>query len=171
MNTSHRWAFESDSLGKSFLLDGRTGNVFAQPATIGKAYMLKLVHQVDDKIHARSTGPYSKVTQQPLRGRSKRGGQRIGEMEAWALEGFGAAHTLQEMFTLKSDDMLGRNDLLDAIIEGRSIPNSPSDLPEACRLLLWELRALCVRTQILHTTLFSSTGSSQATVSLVQHSE
>nr|YP_010932535.1 RNA polymerase beta subunit [Klebsormidium crenulatum]WKT06349.1 RNA polymerase beta subunit [Klebsormidium crenulatum] len=154
--TSHRWAFESDSLGKSHLLDGRTGDVFEQPATIGKAYMLKLVHQVDDKIHARSTGPYSKVTQQPLRGRSKKGGQRIGEMEAWALEGFGAANTLQEMFTLKSDDMLGRNNLLNAIIEGRPIPHSPSDLPEACRLLLWELRALCVRTHILHTTIFYS---------------
>ena len=167
-HTSHRWAFESDSLGKSHLLDGRTGNRFEQPATVGKAYMLKLVHQVDDKIHARSTGPYSKVTQQPLRGRSKRGGQRIGEMEAWALEGFGAAHTLQEMFTLKSDDMLGRNKLLNAIVEGQSIPHSPSDLPEACRLLLWELRALCVRTQIFHTTLFSSTGSSQARVPLTQ---
>ena len=157
-HTFHRWVFESDSLGKSYLLDGRTGDVFKQPATVGKAYMLKLVHQVDDKIHARSTGPYSKVTQQPLRGRSKRGGQRIGEMEAWALEGFGAANTLQEMFTLKSDDMLGRNKLLNTIIEGRPIPSSPSDLPEACRLLLWELRALCVRTQILHTNLFSSLG-------------
>ena len=155
-HTSHRWVFEADSLGKSYLFDGRTGDVLKQPATVGKAYMLKLVHQVDDKIHARSTGPYSKVTQQPLRGRSKRGGQRIGEMEAWALEGFGAANTLQEMFTLKSDDMLGRNKLLNTIIEGRPIPSSPSDLPEACRLLLWELRALCVRTQILHTTLFSS---------------
>nr|WKT06569.1 RNA polymerase beta subunit [Klebsormidium dissectum]WKT07657.1 RNA polymerase beta subunit [Klebsormidium sp. SEV1-VF17pt] len=155
-STSHRWVFESDSLGKSNLIDGRTGETFKQPATVGKAYMLKLVHQVDDKIHARSTGPYSTVTQQPLRGRSKRGGQRIGEMEAWALEGYGAANTLQEMFTLKSDDMLGRNNLLNTIIEGGPIPHSPSDLPEACRLLLWELRALCVRTQILHTALFSS---------------
>ena len=104
--------------------------------------MLKLVHLVDDKIHARSTGPYSLVTQQPLGGRAKHGGQRLGEMEVWALEGFGAAYTLQELLTVKSDDMKGRNETLNAIIKGNSIPKPGT--PESFKVLIRELQSLCL---------------------------
>jgi DNA-directed RNA polymerase subunit beta len=107
---------------------------------VGKAYMLKLVHLVDDKIHARSTGPYSLVTQQPLGGKAQQGGQRFGEMEVWALEAFGAAYTLQELLTVKSDDMQGRNDALNAIVKGKSIP-SPGT-PESFKVLMRELQSL-----------------------------
>jgi DNA-directed RNA polymerase subunit beta len=93
------------------------------PVTIGNAYMLKLIHLVDDKMHARATGPYSLITQQPLRGKAQHGGQRFGEMEVWALEGFGAAFTLKELLTIKSDDMEGRNETLNAIVKGQQIPN------------------------------------------------
>jgi DNA-directed RNA polymerase subunit beta len=103
--------------------------------------MLKLVHMVDEKIHARSIGPYSFITQQPLKGRSKHGGQRLGEMEVWALEGFGAAYTLQEMLTVKSDDMNGRNATFKAIVRGTSFPLSSP--PESFKLLAYELRSLC----------------------------
>jgi DNA-directed RNA polymerase subunit beta len=122
------------------LIDGRTGDPFENPVTVGKAYMLKLVHLVDDKIHARSTGPYSLVTQQPLGGKSQHGGQRFGEMEVWALEAFGAAHTLQELLTVKSDDMQGRNDALNAIVKGRPIPKS--GIPESFKVLMRELQAI-----------------------------
>lgn len=140
--TGYRWLFEADSPGKTFLFDGRTGEVFDQPVTVGFAYMLKLVHLVDDKIHARSTGPYSLVTQQPLGGRAKHGGQRLGEMEVWALEGFGAAYTLQELLTVKSDNMQGRNDALNAIIKGRPIPKPGT--PESFKVLIRELQSLCL---------------------------
>lgn len=106
------WLFDPNFPGKVRLFDGRTGQCFQQPVTVGKAYILKLIHLVDEKIHSRTVGPYSLITQQPLRGRSKRGGQRLGEMEVWALEGFGASYTLQEMMTYKSDDMLGRHQLV-----------------------------------------------------------
>jgi DNA-directed RNA polymerase, beta subunit/140 kD subunit len=135
------WLFEPDSPGKSRLFDGRTGQAFDQPVTVGKAYMLKLIHQVDDKIHARSTGPYALVTQQPLRGRANNGGQRIGEMEVWAIEGFGAANILQEMLTIKSDHITARSKVLGAIVSGESIPK-PLGPPECFRLLVRELRCL-----------------------------
>ena len=124
------------------LRDGRTGQFFENPITIGRAYMLKLVHLVDDKIHARSTGPYSLVTQQPLGGRAQQGGQRLGEMEVWALEAFGAAYTLQELLTIKSDDMQGRNETLNAIVKGLPIPKP--GIPESFKVLMRELQALCL---------------------------
>ena len=140
--TGYRWLFEPDTPGKIFLFDGRTGEPFDQPVTVGYAYMLKLVHLVDDKIHARSTGPYSLVTQQPLGGRAKHGGQRLGEMEVWALEGFGAAYTLQELLTVKSDNMQGRNEALNAIIKGRPLPKPGT--PESFKVLIRELQSLCL---------------------------
>nr|YP_009041047.1 RpoB [Tetraphis pellucida]AIB08532.1 RpoB [Tetraphis pellucida] len=139
--TGNPWLFESENAGKSRLLDGRTGEIFEQPVTAGKAYMLKLIHQVDDKIHARSSGPYALVTQQPLRGRSRRGGQRVGEMEVWALEGFGVAYILQEMLTIKSDHIHARYEVLGAIVTGEPIPK-PKTAPESFRLLVRELRSL-----------------------------
>jgi DNA-directed RNA polymerase subunit beta len=134
------WLFDPDEPGKTQVYDGRTGEPFDRPITVGKAYMLKLVHLVDDKIHARSTGPYSLVTQQPLGGKAQQGGQRFGEMEVWALEAFGAAYTLQELLTVKSDDMQGRNDALNAIVKGKSIP-SPGT-PESFKVLMRELQSL-----------------------------
>jgi DNA-directed RNA polymerase subunit beta len=132
--TGHDWLFDEDNPGKTTVMDGRTGEAFDRPVTVGKAYMLKLVHLVDDKIHARSTGPYSLVTQQPLGGKAQQGGQRFGEMEVWALEAFGAAYTLQELLTVKSDDMQGRNEALNAIVKGKSIPRPGT--PESCYVLL-----------------------------------
>nr|YP_009392055.1 RNA polymerase b-subunit [Periphykon beckeri]ARW60403.1 RNA polymerase b-subunit [Periphykon beckeri] len=134
------WLFSSDYPGKVMLFDGRTGEKFDNPVTVGKAYMLKLVHLVDDKIHARSTGPYSLVTQQPLGGRAQHGGQRLGEMEVWALEAFGAAYTLQELLTVKSDDMQGRNEALNAIVKGKPIPKPGT--PESFKVLMRELQSL-----------------------------
>ena len=124
------------------LKDGRTGENFDNAITVGKAYMLKLVHLVDDKIHARSIGPYSLITQQPLGGKARQGGQRFGEMEVWALEAYGASHILQELLTLKSDDIDGRTETFSAIVEGRKIPK-PS-IPESFRVLLRELQALAI---------------------------
>jgi DNA-directed RNA polymerase subunit beta len=137
---SKPWIFDKHEPGKTTVYDGRTGEAFDRPVTVGKAYMLKLVHLVDDKIHARSTGPYSLVTQQPLGGKAQQGGQRFGEMEVWALEAFGAAYTLQELLTVKSDDMQGRNDALNAIVKGKSIP-SPGT-PESFKVLMRELQSL-----------------------------
>ena len=134
------WLFNPYSPGKMVLIDGRTGKEFENPITIGNAYILKLIHLVDKKIHARATGPYSLVTQQPLGGKANKGGQRFGEMEVWALEGFGAAYTLQELLTLKSDDMQGRNDTLIAIVRGEKIPKP--GVPESFRVLLQELRCI-----------------------------
>jgi DNA-directed RNA polymerase subunit beta len=136
------WLFSPNYPGKVLLRDGLTGQYFQNPITIGKAYMLKLVHLVDDKIHARSTGPYSLVTQQPLGGRAQQGGQRLGEMEVWALEAFGAAYTLQELLTIKSDDMQGRNETLNSIVKGRPIPRPGT--PESFKVLMRELQALCL---------------------------
>ena len=136
------WIFAPEHPGKMVLRDGRTGQPFENPITIGQAYMLKLVHLVDDKIHARSTGPYSLVTQQPLGGRAQQGGQRLGEMEVWALEAFGAAYTLQELLTIKADDMQGRNETLNAIVKGLPIPRP--GLPESFKVLVRELQALCL---------------------------
>jgi len=136
------WIFSNRHPGKIILRDGRTGKNFDNPVTVGHAYMLKLIHLVDDKIHARSTGPYSLVTQQPLGGRAQQGGQRLGEMEVWALEAFGAAYTLQELLTIKSDDMRGRNETLNAIVKGLPIPRP--GIPESFKVLMRELQALCL---------------------------
>jgi DNA-directed RNA polymerase subunit beta len=135
-----KWIFNSITPGRVYLTDGRSGESFHNPVTVCKSYMLKLVHQVDDKIHARSTGPYSLVTQQPLGGRSRKGGQRFGEMEVWALEAFGAAYTLQELLTIKSDDIFGRNATLNSIVKGLPIPKA--GIPESFKVLLLELQAL-----------------------------
>ena len=126
--------------GKSILYDGRTGEPFDKPVTVGVQYMLKLHHLVDDKIHARSTGPYSLVTQQPLGGKAQFGGQRFGEMEVWALEAYGAAYTLQEMLTVKSDDVVGRVKTYEAIVKGENIPEP--GIPEGFKVLIKELQAL-----------------------------
>jgi DNA-directed RNA polymerase subunit beta len=134
------WLFNPYSPGKIVLLDGRTGKEFDNPITIGNAYMLKLIHLVDDKMHSRATGPYSLVTQQPLGGKAQHGGQRFGEMEVWALEGFGASFTLKEILTIKSDDMQGRNETLNSIIKGHVIPTS--GIPESFKVLVQELRSI-----------------------------
>jgi DNA-directed RNA polymerase subunit beta len=139
-DTDKDWVFDPENPGKIKVYDGRTGEPFDRPVTVGKAYMLKLVHLVDDKIHARSTGPYSLVTQQPLGGKAQQGGQRFGEMEVWALEAFGAAYTLQELLTVKSDDMQGRNEALNAIVKGKSIPRPGT--PESFKVLMRELQSL-----------------------------
>ncbi|TAO06398.1 MAG: DNA-directed RNA polymerase subunit beta [Phormidium sp. SL48-SHIP] len=140
--TGKDWVYNPQNAGKIQVYDGRSGEPFDQPVTVGKAYMLKLVHLVDDKIHARSTGPYSLVTQQPLGGKAQQGGQRFGEMEVWALEAFGAAYTLQELLTVKSDDMQGRNEALNAIVKGKAIPRPGT--PESFKVLMRELQSLCL---------------------------
>ena len=126
--------------GKRWLRDGRTGEIFDNPIIVGVMYMLKLHHLVDDKIHARSTGPYSLVTQQPLGGKAQFGGQRFGEMEVWALEAYGAAYTLQEMLTVKSDDVVGRVKTYEAIVKGENIPEP--GVPESFKVLVKELQSL-----------------------------
>lgn len=125
---------------KTYLCDGGTGEQFDQPATVGVTYMLKLGHMVEDKMHARSIGPYSLITQQPLGGKAQFGGQRFGEMEVWALEGFGAAHILQEILTIKSDDVIGRSKAYEAIVKGEPMPQP--GIPESLNVLLHELRGL-----------------------------
>jgi len=141
LKTGQKWLFDPNFPGKTRLFDGRTGQCFDQLVTVGQPYMLKLVHLVDDKIHARSTGPYSLVTQQPLGGRSKHGGQRLGEMEVWALEGFGAAYTLQELLTIKSDDIQGRHQVINAILTDAPITLGT---PESFKVLIRELQSLCL---------------------------
>jgi DNA-directed RNA polymerase subunit beta len=126
--------------GRTFLIDGGTGEHFDQPATVGMIYMLKLGHMVDDKMHARSIGPYSLITQQPLGGKAQFGGQRFGEMEVWALEAFGAANILQEILTVKSDDVIGRAKAYEAIVKGDNMPTP--GIPESFNVLLHELRGL-----------------------------
>ena len=133
--------------GKVRLFDGRTGEPFEQKVTVGYMYILKLLHLVDDKIHARSTGPYSLVTQQPLGGKAQFGGQRFGEMEVWALEAYGAAYTLQEMLTIKSDDTVGRVKAYEAIVKGENIAE-PS-IPESFKVLLKEMQSLALDVHVL----------------------
>jgi len=140
LQTNKPWLFNTYCPGKVILTDGRTGENFDNPILVGKSYILKLIHLVDDKIHARATGPYSLVTQQPVGGKSQHGGQRFGEMEVWALEAFGSAYTLQELLTVKSDDMEGRNEVLNAIVKGQPIPKP--GIPESFKVLLRELQAL-----------------------------
>ena len=141
----------ASSNGKTILYDGRTGDPFDKPITVGVMYMLKLHHLVDDKIHARSTGPYSLVTQQPLGGKAQFGGQRFGEMEVWALEAYGASHTLQEMLTVKSDDVVGRIKTYESIVKGENIPEP--GVPAGFKVLIKELQSLG-----LDVRLYSETG-------------
>ena len=133
--------------GKTVVYDGRTGEPFDRPITVGVMYMLKLHHLVDDKIHARSTGPYSLVTQQPLGGKAQFGGQRFGEMEVWALEAYGAAYTLQEMLTVKSDDVVGRVKTYEAIVKGENVPEP--GVPEGFKVLVKELQSLGLDIKLL----------------------
>ncbi len=133
--------------GKTILYDGRTGEAFDSPVTVGVMYFLKLHHLVDDKIHARSTGPYSLVTQQPLGGKAQFGGQRFGEMEVWALEAYGAAYTLQEILTVKSDDVVGRVKTYEAIVKGHNVPQSGT--PESFKVLIKELQSLGLDVKVL----------------------
>ncbi|GAA5026321.1 DNA-directed RNA polymerase subunit beta [Terrabacter aeriphilus] len=136
-----------DSSGKTRLFDGRSGEPFPEPVAVGYMYILKLHHLVDDKIHARSTGPYSMITQQPLGGKAQFGGQRFGEMEVWALEAYGAAYTLQELLTIKSDDVPGRVKVYEAIVKGENIPDS--GIPESFKVLLKEMQSLCLNVEVL----------------------
>jgi DNA-directed RNA polymerase subunit beta len=133
--------------GKMTLYDGKTGQPFDRPVTVGIINMLKLAHLVEDKVHARSTGPYSLVTQQPLGGKAQFGGQRFGEMEVWALEAYGAAHTLQEMLTVKSDDVVGRVKTYEAIVKGEPIQDP--GLPESFRVLVKELQSLGLSVEVI----------------------
>ena len=129
------------------LYDGRTGEPFEQPVTVGVMYMMKLHHLVDDKIHARSTGPYSLVTRQPLGGKAQFGGQRLGEMEVWALEAYGAAFSLQEMLTVKSDDVAGRTRMYEAIVKGENVLEP--GLPESFNVMVKELQSLALDVELL----------------------
>ncbi|MBL1075605.1 DNA-directed RNA polymerase subunit beta [Nocardia sp. 2] len=133
--------------GKAILLDGRSGEPFPYPVAVGYMYILKLHHLVDDKIHARSTGPYSMITQQPLGGKAQFGGQRFGEMECWAMQAYGAAYTLQELLTIKSDDVVGRVKVYEAIVKGENIPEP--GIPESFKVLLKELQSLCLNVEVL----------------------
>ncbi len=135
------------SSGKARLFDGRTGEPFKDPISVGYIYILKLLHLVDDKIHARSTGPYSMITQQPLGGKAQFGGQRFGEMEVWALEAYGAAYALQELLTIKSDDVLGRVKVYEAIVKGENIPEP--GIPESFKVLIKEMQSLCLNVEVL----------------------
>ena len=149
-NRDHRELWKGVPLsrdGKVCLRDGRTGEYFDSPVTIGHMHYLKLHHLVDDKIHARSTGPYSLVTQQPLGGKAQFGGQRFGEMEVWALEAYGASYTLQEILTVKSDDVVGRVKTYEAIIKGENIPEP--GVPESFKVLLKELQSLALDVRVL----------------------
>jgi DNA-directed RNA polymerase subunit beta len=136
-----------DEHGKAVLFDGRTGEPFEQPVTVGYIYIMKLLHLVDDKIHARSTGPYSMITQQPLGGKAQFGGQRFGEMEVWALEAYGSAYALQELLTIKSDDILGRVKVYEAIVKGENIPEP--GIPESFKVLIKEMQSLALNVEVL----------------------
>jgi len=133
--------------GKAQLFDGRSGEPLPDPIAVGYVYILKLNHLVDDKIHARSTGPYSMITQQPLGGKAQFGGQRFGEMECWAMQAYGAAYALQELLTIKSDDVLGRVKVYEAIVKGENIPEP--GIPESFKVLLKELQSLCLNVEVL----------------------
>ena len=135
-----------NEVGKAVLYDGRTGEPYEEPVTVGVAYIMKLLHLVDDKIHARSTGPYSMITQQPLGGKAQFGGQRFGEMEVWALEAYGAAYALQELLTIKSDDVLGRVKVYEAIVKGENIPEP--GIPESFKVLIKEMQSLCLNVEV-----------------------
>jgi DNA-directed RNA polymerase subunit beta len=140
-----RAGFQED--GQTTLYDGKTGEAFGNPVTVGYMYVLKLHHMVEDKIHQRSIGPYSLITQQPLGGKAQFGGQRFGEMEVWALEAYGAAHTLQEILTIKSDDVPGRSKAYESIIKGEAIRKV--NIPESFNVLIRELKGLCLDVELL----------------------
>lgn len=142
LQTQYSWLYESDSPGKIYLRDGRTGEFFDNPITIGVAYILKLIHLVDDKMHSRALGPYNRVTEQPLQGKAASGGQRFGEMEVWALEAYGCANTLQELLTIKSDDIDGRNDLYKSISSGQDYEKPNPSFSETLLTLIRELNSL-----------------------------
>ena len=167
IHRNESWLFNPYSPGKMVLIDGRTGLEFENPVTVGNAYMLKLIHLVDDKMHARATGPYSLITQQPLRGKAQHGGQRFGEMEVWALEGFGSAFTLKELLTIKSDDMQGRNDTLIAIIKGQQIPKY--GIPESFKVLLNELRSIGLDMSTYKIEKFSSRQTHEIEINLIEN--
>ena len=166
MVKNESWLFNPYAPGKMILIDGRTGQEFENPVTVGNAYMLKLIHLVDDKMHARATGPYSLITQQPLRGKAQHGGQRFGEMEVWALEGFGAAFTLKELLTIKSDDMQGRNETLNAIVKGQNIPKF--GIPESFKVLLHELRSIGLDMSTYKIEKFSSYKKYEVEINLIE---
>ena len=166
MVKNESWLFNPYAPGKMILIDGRTGQEFENPVTVGNAYMLKLIHLVDDKMHARATGPYSLITQQPLRGKAQHGGQRFGEMEVWALEGFGAAFTLKELLTIKSDDMQGRNETLNAIVKGQNIPKF--GIPESFKVLLHELRSIGLDMSTYKIEKFSSHKKYEVEINLIE---
>jgi len=150
-----------DADGKTQLYDGRTGQPFENRISVGVMYMIKLSHMVEDKLHARSVGPYTLVTQQPMGGKAQNGGQRFGEMEVWALYAYGAAHTLQEMLTVKSDDMIGRNRVYSAITHDKPIPEA--SIPESFRVLTRELQALGLYVELID----EHSGENEAVKSLV----
>jgi len=137
---------ELPETGQAMLIDGRSGDSFDRPVTVGYMHMLKLNHLVDDKMHARSTGPYSLVTQQPLGGKAQFGGQRFGEMEVWALEAYGASYTLREMLTVKSDDVVGRNKMYKNIVDGDH--RMEAGMPESFNVLLKEIRSLGINIRL-----------------------
>ena len=145
--TKKFWLFNANYPGKTKLIDGRNGKIFNQPILIGYAYILKLMHMVDDKLNARLTGPYTLVMNQPVRGKSRSGGQRLGEMEVWAIEGYGAAYILQEMLTLKADDTKNRSQLLYNIIKNKNLPE-PS-ITESLKTLIIEIQCLCMEINII----------------------
>ncbi len=149
--------------GKQVLYDGRTGEPFESRVNVGVMYMIKLSHMVEDKLHARNVGPYTLVTQQPTGGKAQKGGQRFGEMEVWALYAYGAAHTLKELLTVKSDDIIGRNRVYSAITDGKQIPQS--HLPESFRVLTRELQALGLHVELID----ADTGENEVNKSLVDH--
>lgn len=140
--TKKTWLFNPNTPGKMEIFDGRNGKKLNQPVAIGYSYMLKLIHQVEDKINARLTGPYSLILKQPIRGKSRNGGQRFGEMEVWAIEGFGSAYILQELLTIKSDDLTNRSKALFALIKGNKIPEP--GIPESFKTLILEMQCLCL---------------------------
>jgi len=151
-----------DPTGKTVLRDGRTGKPFDNKISVGVMYMIKLAHMVDDKLHARSEGSYTLVTQQPMGGKAQNGGQRFGEMEVWALEAYGAAYTLREMLTIKSDDMVGRNKVYKAIVDGE--PISKPGIPESFRVLIKELQGLGLSVKLID----AETGEDVVNKSLVE---
>jgi DNA-directed RNA polymerase subunit beta len=142
LKTNSNWLFNPYYQGKILLRDGRTGEFFDNPILVGKSYILKLIHLVEDKIHARATGPYSMITEQPLAGKSQKGGQRFGEMEVWALEAYGCSNTLQELLTIKSDDIDGRNDMYESILIRKELSKPSPSIPESFLALMRELHSL-----------------------------
>lgn len=146
IKSNKAWLFNPNHPGKTKIFDGRTGKTFEQPISVGYSYILKLIHMVEDKINSRLTGNYSSIMKQPLKGKSNKGGQRFGEMEVWALEGFGAAYTLQEIITLKSDDLGNRFKVLFSIIKGNKLPYP--NTPESFKVLVLELQSLCIEVNI-----------------------